>query len=521
MKVIQEDETQLAGNIAPRIYKFNYDGNLRRIFVNEDQTDKPDTTYFIPGTYKILQIVGDVLDSITIEVMEPRPPQYRVFNCLNNSIYVERTGDYYDRLQIDFGDGITMEMTDDSIFYPYGTPGTYTITVRGLFDNANSQSCAVGDTIITTINKLTVADLTAVSVENNRAVRVSYQLPNPNVSYRLEVAEAGSDDFGFAAYDLDNNTELLIDDLDVSLREQSYCFRIVAVNRCDESRNMPSDTLCSIALQAEAQGSKNQLTWTSEGFTDYQVLRGVNPITTTTATEYQDVGVRCQQTYSYQVTATSDAGTSTSERIRLTAQSNAISSALDQADVEIPGLEINLLWPTAGKVAQYYVYRGADGQTPVLYDSVRRNPIPYDSLSLPNPPFLNPFYEDTAVAIDIEYCYQLTYRDACGNESVLNEPVCALIPSQGEVHFPNAFTPNGDGLNDAFVYTSLLIKEVELQIYNRWGEILFQTNQVDVGWDGSYRGALAPQGTYLYQAAVTDQFGNRFTRQGSFVLLDR
>ena len=480
--------------------------------------DYQDTVYAIPGTYKILQNVGSELDSITIEVLEPRPPQFRVFNCENNGVYLEINDDYYDRLLVDFGDGSfprQIATSQSSMLHQYGspddTPGEYTITVQGLFDDADSQNCAVADTTITTINELTVADITAVSVESNRAVRVSYQLPNPNVSYRLEVAEPGSDTFGFAAYDLNDDSELLIDNLDFSPSRQSYCFRIVAVNRCDESLNLPSETLCNIALQAEAQNLQNQLTWAAEGFTDYQVLRNDTPLITTSDTDYLDTDVECQQTYAYQVRAESAAGVSTSERILLTARSEAISPALDSVSVQVPGQQLDVRWRPPAEATQYYVYRGTDDQEPVLYDSLNSS----DSTSL------TPFYEDTQVDVATEYCYQLTYRDACGNESARSEPVCALIPTQGEVFFPNAFTPNGDGLNDVFLYTSRLVEQVEMQIYNRWGEVLFQTNQPDVGWDGTYQGTLAPQGTYLYKIAVTDQLGNRFTRQGSFVLLGR
>ena len=511
--VLQEDEDQLAGNTSPRIYKFNYDGNLSRVFVNEDQTSK-DTTYAIPGTYKILQVVGDMLDSITIEVLEPRPPQFRVYNCINNGIYLEINDDYYDRLQIDFGDAsstVDVATGQPFVLHNYNVAGEYTVTVQGIFDDASSENCAVADTTITTIDALTVADLTAVAVESGSAVRVSYQLPNPNVSYRLEVAEAGSTEFSFARFDMDDSGELVIDDPVFRTREQSYCFRIAAVNRCDESQNLVSETVCSIALQGEAQDLQNQLTWTSEGFTRYNVIRDGNTVATTADSEYLDTNVKCQQVYQYQVTAESEAGTSSSEFITLTARSEAVPPAPDSVGVQVPGQLLRVVWRLAPEATQYFVYRGTDGQTPVLYDSISTQ----DSVAVPRA------YEDTNVEVAIAYCYQVSYRDVCGNESALSEPACATLPTQGELYFPNAFTPNGDGINDVFSYKSRLIEQVEMHIYNRWGELLFWTNQLDVGWDGSYQGIVAPQGTYLYKVQVVDQLGNRFTRQGSFVLLDR
>ena len=94
--------------------------NDERTNLNPDQ-DYQDTTYAIAGTYKILQVLGSAVDSITIEVLEPRPPQFRVYTCINNSILVERTGNYYDRLEVDFGNGIAIDMADGPIIYPYGT----------------------------------------------------------------------------------------------------------------------------------------------------------------------------------------------------------------------------------------------------------------------------------------------------------------------------------------------------------------------------------------------------------------
>ena len=505
-------------NTSPPIYDFSYGGDIKGSINFDLDQDYQDTTYAIPGTYKILQIVSNEFDSITIEVLEPRPPQFRVFNCVNNGIYLEINDNYYDRFRVNFGDvSPPVEIATDQpfILYQYPAQGEYTITVQGLFDNADSQNCSVADTTITTINDLTQANLTTVAVEGDRAVRVRYQLPNPNVSYQLVVAEAGQDDFGFARYNLDNESELLIDNLDVNLREQSFCFRVAAVNRCDESLNEYSATVCSIALRGEAQNLQNQLNWQTEGSLEYQILRDGTPLITTSGPEFLDTEVDCQQEYQYRVFAERPDGAITSSTVTLRAQSDAVPAALDSVGAQVPGQQVAVGWRPTLEATQYYLYRGVDGQDPVLYDSVV-TATPDDSSGNLLPA---PRYEDTQVEGNVEYCYRVTYRDVCGNESARSEPVCALVPTQGEVFFPNAFTPNDDGLNDVFVYTSRLVEAVDLQVYNRWGEVLFQTDQLDTGWDGSYQGTPAPQGTYLYKIEVVDQLGNRFTRQGSFVLL--
>ncbi len=72
-------------------------------------------------------------------------------------------------------------------------------------------------------------------------------------------------------------------------------------------------------------------------------------------------------------------------------------------------------------------------------------------------------------------------------------------------YLPNAFTPNGDGLNDEFkpVQRYDFVKTYHLSIYNRWGEMIFETGDIEKGWDGTYKGQLVQQGTYVYRIVYT------------------
>ncbi|WP_338766684.1 gliding motility-associated C-terminal domain-containing protein [Bernardetia sp. ABR2-2B] len=78
------------------------------------------------------------------------------------------------------------------------------------------------------------------------------------------------------------------------------------------------------------------------------------------------------------------------------------------------------------------------------------------------------------------------------------------------VTFPNAFTPNGDNLNDTYGVESKFIKEFEMIIFNRWGEGIFQTNDVNGRWDGRYKNSLAPSGEYTMKIVATDQRGREY-----------
>jgi len=72
-------------------------------------------------------------------------------------------------------------------------------------------------------------------------------------------------------------------------------------------------------------------------------------------------------------------------------------------------------------------------------------------------------------------------------------------------YLPNAFTPNGDGLNDEFkpVQRYDFVKTYRLSIYNRWGQLIFETSDINTGWDGTYQGKPVEQGTYVYKIVYT------------------
>ena len=112
---------------------------------------------------------------------------------------------------------------------------------------------------------------------------------------------------------------------------------------------------------------------------------------------------------------------------------------------------------------------------------------------------------------------------AVSNDPSPRESLSNLFRVQLEVliFLPNAFTPNEDGLNDSFEAQGQFFQEFSMKIFNRWGEIIFVSDNADVGWDGTFKGKLMPEGTYVYRVDVTDFTGLKTTRTGGVVLLRR
>lgn len=85
---------------------------------------------------------------------------------------------------------------------------------------------------------------------------------------------------------------------------------------------------------------------------------------------------------------------------------------------------------------------------------------------------------------------------------------------------PNAFTPNGDGLNDLFKVAGLKYQKlIAFRVFNRWGQMIFETQHPDVGWDGKHKGELCEMGTYYYLIIIAYPDTRLNTFKGDITLI--
>jgi len=86
-------------------------------------------------------------------------------------------------------------------------------------------------------------------------------------------------------------------------------------------------------------------------------------------------------------------------------------------------------------------------------------------------------------------------------------------------YFPSAFTPNGDGKNDYFrILNASNLTNYSLTIYNRWGEIVFQTNDYSKGWDGTVKGQPQSTAVFVYLCRYK-KAGNAMLAKGTITLI--
>jgi gliding motility-associated-like protein len=109
----------------------------------------------------------------------------------------------------------------------------------------------------------------------------------------------------------------------------------------------------------------------------------------------------------------------------------------------------------------------------------------------------------------------LSIRAGC-TPSVVSQPLLMNILQPAAIHIPNAFTPNGDGINDRWDIPDLAYyPNCILNIYTRYGSVIYQSRGYSTAWDGSYNGKILPTGTYYY---IID-LGNNSPKLAGYVAL--
>ena len=90
-------------------------------------------------------------------------------------------------------------------------------------------------------------------------------------------------------------------------------------------------------------------------------------------------------------------------------------------------------------------------------------------------------------------------------------------------YIPTAFTPDGDGLNDSFkvVGEGLDLSNFKMSIFNKWGELIFESSNPDTGWDGTYKGNLVPDGVYIWKIDAKEAHSPVIQRKDGFITIVR
>lgn len=112
-----------------------------------------------------------------------------------------------------------------------------------------------------------------------------------------------------------------------------------------------------------------------------------------------------------------------------------------------------------------------------------------------------------------QYIVQLTDLNGC----VATDGVMVFV--QGSLFVPNTFTPNNDGINDRFFALGKELKTFEMQVFDRWGKVIFSSDRPEQSWDGTYQGVPSPIDTYVWRIRIEELGGDTRTLYGHVTLV--
>lgn len=493
-------------DVRPGFLTIDFDGDPNDPYssVGFDATVNPNQTISFPyttaGTYLIRAVDqsgsgNDSFDFLTITVIEPSEPSFEIELCSGNQVaIIIDPNDDYDAYGITLGDGTDTAIIDKStgttFTYVYAVQGTYTINVSGLLNNGNTVNCGnAAPQSITTIDNIPTPVIEEVIADGLNAINITYQNLDPNINYQLET-DFGSGFQVFTGIDPQvNPTNLIIDNSSIDNTNTSFSLRIAASDACNATPTY-SDEISTIAFNYTLNPLTNQIpieySWSTSS-TDFNgadfYQTGAQLFSITLASGSQIIDYDSCTELSEVFIEKIENGVLVRSRRAIPYQNETYSlpqMVTPNADVDGANVILNFE-NTVFPFSTIRIYRqNGDGD----FDQIGTS----STLE----------YLDVGVSSNLtEACYITDYIDECGNVAAQSEEVC--LPLEGLLRTPSAFSPNGDNLNDIFFVGSGIFDQFQLLIFNKWGNIVFQTDDISQGWDGYFGSKEAPIGTYQYK----------------------
>lgn len=537
-------------------------------------------TYDEPGDYTIFQVIQEddlpdgKIDSIQITLRLQSLPEFNIFTCANNRIAVEITDDQYDYYNVYLANNDTLRLLqgEQSEFFehPFNAPNE--ITVQGFF-SSGSPSCLSNTKSFQPLAPIFPATISELRVLNDTLMTIAFEVFD-NAPYTLQKSVNGSD---FEDVTRLNPTDNFID-FTVSDISDAPCFRIITNDSCDGSI-ISSETYCTLHLIATNSPSGNELNWQtdSKNPTPVQIFKDDSLLNEGFFEQLFDSSLICELENCYRI----EQGPSISRTICLIPGPIDNLPAPQDLQSTVEGREILLTWEVDESIpiASYTLSENGrsrsltsdqpstsvelnDTSQPLTFDLSYQDACGNQSLKSrkTSPVFLNisssngrsstltwnryegweegikhyflekwdgqQWVEEELIfsgrEIEVTPNKEEVFRIAALSlESVPRNSYSnsVIIESRPNLYFPNAFTPDGDGLNDIFIPVGANVTTYEITIFNRWGEIIFQSNNLDSGWDGIYQGRKSPPGAYTYKVQFGNDESEKTTQSGSFVLL--
>ncbi|GJM33816.1 MAG: hypothetical protein DHS20C18_28170 [Saprospiraceae bacterium] len=314
-------------------------------------------------------------------------------------------------------------------------------------------------------------------------------------------------------------------DINLNTIDNAYSYR---VNFYVNGENAPlgtTNTASTVYLSASPTDNANILSWTeivpwnNESYTVYRqnALGNFDSIATVTTNTYTDVELFNGTSYCYKVRSTGSYGIVDVINPIINFSQELCSTPFDNVAPCPPTLTVDNVCESGVNCSEVDVLANTlnwvnpmdicDETDDVVGYNIYYTPIRDQEFSL------IASFDDSGVLefshepqlFGIAGCYYVTAIDTFFNESLGSDTIC--VDNCPFYELPNTFTPNGDTQNDLFrPFPYCFVETVDFQVYNRWGELVFKTEDPNLNWDGTnLKGEQLVQGVYYYTCRIFEQ----------------
>lgn len=555
-------------------------------------------TFTTPGTYRVLQFIGNLATQYFVDVLVVAAPDpvFTVKTCSGRSVDVVITDPVYDQFDINWGDGSPVQtvLPATTTNHIYTSDGSKSITVSGIFlPNSNCKSKTVTTYAIQTLSKPDLTQIQVMAQHTSAGQVVLTYTSKTGQTYRIDRSTNGGAYTTINPAPLSGNGIVFYSDQNLNTQANVYTYQVTTYDDC--GLTISSDPIYSIIIKATATNALNTVTWnTDPAVSSFSLTK--NSIAQTfpaATTSFADNAIACGSSYCYSNTASlttlTFSGTpqkSISIDTCITAISTTIPPAVQDVNSTMNGSTATLSWTSAGSGISHKIYQSVNASA---YTQIAQQTGTSYPVALPN--------------LTSSYCYQLDYSDLCANASPrsattcpvilqgaiagttitlnwnaysgynntgiqsyavqkldqngtvlsetnvglllnysetvnLNDPYInyrikvyptnsafansysnnSLFKFEAEVFVPDIFTPNGDGTNDYLLVKGRYVNTYSITIFSRWGEVVYASTDMSVGWSGSNNFVYAPDGAYTYKIIATDINNKEFIKTGTVTL---
>lgn len=471
-------------------------------------------TYTSPGTYEIVQVVGvdnigDKSDTLTINVIEAVEPQISISKCSNLEVSVESLDTYYDFIRVYFGgpDSVTLT-TNQMATHQFSTANTQSIGLKGFFTNAD-EVCNTFFVQTVPIPTMPTPSILSASIKETcmdvYSLYMTIDAYDSSINYRINLDQGGATTI-FDGY-LDS-TSLVLYDIPFAISD--YCLNIEAFDPCNNQRLASQDT-CATPSSLSLSPFENLYSTYDDGFI-YINLDDVQSGTFEIQRRFEggEFESRSNQTGSFN----DPIGSQSRKYYYAINYRDSCNNVLYSANTHPPFMDATLI---------------DDNQYLVVFTEAESSLTNIDSsyYEVGNQPTISSEIIN-ATQFDLrlnskdgsprQFLTGLTSYD--GGTFVLRSN-SEIIKYELIVYVPTAFTPNGDGLNDRLDFYGLPTANATINIYSKWGQLIYSSDNPLEGWDGTIGGSLAAEGTYLYEIIFETTDGNKRRQKGTFALIKK